>query len=444
MSIISWALKASRTFPGLVASLFGSPEIPPPKDTKAYLGLYKTDPWIYTPVWIIASTAAKAPRRIKRTDSDGKATFIIEHPLLDLLDRPNEDESAFDFFEATYANGELTGEMIWEIVPQKGFETPAELYNLRADRVTVVASDDRRKISGYEWRAQDGDEPENFEPEQIMRVVYYNPNDDWRGLSSVAPLADDIVAGKYATRWIRRFLRRYGVPDGALEADQPINSATIKRIEEKWRKKWSEAEDTTPVMVNGLKFAPYGQPPKGSGMLDLIRYIREAKLAAMGVPPVLAGLLEYAKYANYDLQLRAFFLITIAPKLLRLEAAINRSLMPHYPSPEGFKDEFEFDKRVMGFVDIKMLIEVLTDQFDMAGLTPDEVISLTGLGNQYSDGEKHYIGERRLPVEGAPAVEGEPEFDPNNPVDNSLQNLEQEAGLGDQLEPEAEREMPST
>lgn len=444
MGIFDWAMKTSKTFPGLVRSLFGSPEIPPPKNTEDFLELYKIDPWIYTAVWLIATTAAKAPRRIKRTDAKGVETYIYDHPLLTLLDRPNMDESAFDFFEAAFSSGELTGEIIWEVVSTiEGVPDaiPKELYNLRTDRVKVVADDDEKKVSKLEWRVNEGDEPTEYLPGEFLRVVYYNPSDDWRGMSTLQPLATTIVAGNYAQRWMRRFLRRYGVPDGALESDQPVDPNTVKRIEEKWKKKWDETEDYTPFLFKGLKFSPYGKDPKGSGMIDFLRQIRETKLAAIGVPPVLAGLLEYAKYANYDLQLRAFFIMTIEPKLLRMAAAINRVLTPKFPTPEGCKDEFEYDKRVLGFIDINTLIEVLETQFGIAALTPNEAISLTGLGEQYADGDKHYVGERRMPVGAPPEGAEEPEFDPTSPVDDALQGLEQEAGLADQLEPEGTPEV---
>ena len=69
---------------------------------------------------------------------------------------------------------------------------------------------------------------------------------------------------------------------------------------------------------------------------------REEILAALGVPPILIGLTERASYANARVQERVFWLVTMLPKLTKIEWTITNQLLRRH-----FKDEgelvFKFD-----------------------------------------------------------------------------------------------------
>jgi len=416
-SAYEWATKASAVLPLMIRSMFGGSAIPPPNKAADYLKLYSIDPWLYSAVWMIANVAAKAPMQVKIGDD-----LTDEHPLLDLLNAPNENQSAFDFLESTFTYLELTGEAFWEkVFPGKLCLRPVELHNLRPDRVELQTREDATAIGSYKYSIG-GAAPIEFDPDAIVPIRYFNPTDDWRGHSSFKPLENTVIAGNYASRWIKRFFRRYGIGEGALETAQRIGGPEQKRLGASWSSRYDEKEDKTPVLPTGLGYKVYSHQPKESGMLELYKFLREEKLGVCGVPPVLVGLVEYARYANYELQLRAFNLITLVPKLIKLEGAINRHLMPAFwtskerASKPSRRPRFQFDKRTIGFIDMGAFVDVLTNQYDTGGLTPNEIIKLTGLGHTYDEGDEHYTGERRQKIgqEVAPEPE-EPDPTPMTP-----------------------------
>jgi len=420
--------KTSKVLPLMLRGLFGTNEIPVPLDQTAFLNMYTKDPWVYAAVWIISTSLARMPMWVRNQKNE---IVSFDNPILDLLKQPNEDQSAFDFLVATSVYLELAGESFWEIVTDKVTKTPRELYVLRPDRVTPIASDDRRKIAGYKYTIN-GQEDVEFKPDQIVWIKYFNPIDDFRGQSSIQSLKSTLVDDVYGWRFAERFMKNDGRKSGYLASEKRTGEFEAKRLKEQWGDRSEKDKERTPVLPAGMDFKEIGTPPKEGGLIELLKLLRESKIAPMGVPPVLLGLLEYSKYSNYDLQLRAFHLLTLEPKLIQIEGAVNRRLMPRFQKNGALEWKFEFDKRMAGFIDVQSFVKVLWELFEKATLTPNEIIKLTGLGKAYEDGgDEHYLGERVHPAADADEEPGEapeetPEEEPEEELDESDEVMEEE------------------
>ena len=389
--MFKWLQKASATLPSVLRSMWSGSGIYPPAGQTQYLTQYTVDPWLYAAVWILATSAARSPCWIRKKNGD----IMRDHALLTLLEQPNEEQSAFDFWEASFSFLELGGETFWEIVRATIGAKPTELWNLRPDRMYPIPSDDLKRISGYEYRV--GSAVDIFDAKDIVHIRNFNPIDDFRGLATVEPMKAAIVTDSYGWRFAERFMKRDGVPVGHLQTERNAGTFTSKRLGDSWSSKEDEQKNKTPLLPPGLTYEKDGTTPKDGGVIELLKMLRESKNAPTGVPPVLLGLVESARYANYDMQLRAFHRFTLEPKLMKLEGAINRKLLPlFYPGGRTGGAKFEFDKRLTGFIDIAAFVKSLGELFDRAVLSPNDIIRLTGLGETYEDGgNDHYLGERK-------------------------------------------------
>ncbi len=385
--------KASETIPAILSGYFGS-TIPALATQTDQLLTYSANPWVYTGVQLIATSIAKTPFYVE--DEHGEK--VKDHPITTLLDNPNPGMEAFDFFEGTQTYMELGGECFWEVVTDN-MDIPRELWPLRPDRIELNPDKERRQIAGYTYTV--GGSKVEFAADEIIHVKFFHPTNDWRGHSSIEALTDYLNAEAYANRWLKRFLRRYGVSEGFLQTDQRPGAPEIKRLREKWSKRTGGDDDLTPLLPAGLKYEELAKPIKESGLFEALRLIRESQLAALGVPPVLAGLLEFARYSNYDLQLRAFSMMTCVPKLLKLESAINRGLMPRYKNGKGKgKQRFVFDKDKIGFISMELLSKIAMELADRTAATPNDLVDITGIGSKYPEGESlRVLAERKQPVE---------------------------------------------
>lgn len=378
--------KASSTWPLVIRALFtGGLPIPPPSVMRDYMLLYQTDPWIYASVWIVANTAASIPMRIKRPNGD----YLYKHKMLRVLTNPNPRMSKHDFFEASFAFLELTGNCYWEKVKNQ-LGTTSEIYTMRPDRVKIVPGDDRRLVKGYQYFMSNSAEFISFDADDIVHFVYFNPLDDWHGMTPLRPLATSIVADKQGQSWLERYLKKYGVKEGHLTTEQPVSEAESKRLSVKWRGRYQQ--DQTALLPRGLEYKAMGDSPKDGGMFEVDSMTRQKKLATIGVPPVKVGLVENAKYASYDLQSRAFILDTIKHKLEKVAGGINRGLLPSYPTLRGCI--FEFDTSKIVFTDILAFIESIVKLFDRDALTINELIEITEFGKPYKGGGKRYSDVR--------------------------------------------------
>ena len=156
--------KSSKTLPVLIGSLFGQGDIAPPSSMAEYITLYTTMVWVYSAVFAIASAAIRIPLKLKRRTKDGNEE-VTEHPVLDLIRRPNPDMSWKELLEATLIYMELAGEEFWEVSYNK-LQLPYELWPIKPTRLTINTSRDRKRITSYTFKI--GSYSHKFDPKFIL------------------------------------------------------------------------------------------------------------------------------------------------------------------------------------------------------------------------------------------------------------------------------------
>ncbi|HAC57607.1 MAG TPA: phage portal protein, partial [Rhodobiaceae bacterium] len=123
--------KESRVAPMIALHMQGRP-VWTPRDYAALADEgYRRNAIAYRCVRMIAEAAASLPWLLYDGDRE-----LSQHPLLDLIERPNEGQSGADFFESWYSFLEVAGNSYMELVEVEG--APRELYVLRPDRMKAV------------------------------------------------------------------------------------------------------------------------------------------------------------------------------------------------------------------------------------------------------------------------------------------------------------------
>lgn len=146
--------------------------------TQMVISKYLSVDSLYSIIRFLATTAATIP--IYEFDEKGNE---IESKI---LSRPNINLSKFEFFEIVYTNLFLHGEVFIAKTSSEVTKSVIDLKPLNPQRVVINSSP--IAIQSYNYLPLPGGTKISFEPEEIIHIKYYNPDDEMRGLSPVKVL----------------------------------------------------------------------------------------------------------------------------------------------------------------------------------------------------------------------------------------------------------------
>jgi HK97 family phage portal protein len=261
-----------------------------------------------------------------------------QHPLLDLIERPNPRQDGAGFFEAVYAYLLLAGNAYVEAVTLtgEGGLQVRELYALRPDRMRVLPGPDGW-AEAYEYTA--GGRSVRFDQSAspippILHIAAFHPLDDHYGLSALEAAATAVDTHNAAARWNKALLDNSARPSGALVYDGPEGSVLSDNQFERLKR---ELEETYQGAVNagrplllegGLDWKAMSLSPKEMDFLEAKHTAAREIALAFGVPPMLLAIPGDNTYSNYQEANRVFWLQTVLPLASRVGCALTQWLAP--------------------------------------------------------------------------------------------------------------------
>ncbi|MBU0517258.1 MAG: phage portal protein [Proteobacteria bacterium] len=298
-------------------------------NAKDFLNLYKIHPWIYSSIFSISTAISQLPITIKEL-KDGKYVVMEEEEIITIFPffrKANPDTSWSELIEKSVIYLELLGEFIWEIVLTQKKDAPAELYNLRPDRIKIDYSKiNKERI--YNYSSFSGREV-TFLASEVLHISHPNPLSDFKGQSAIEPTAVSLIADFYAKSYNQSFFKNSARLSGVLNTEQELSDDGFTRVKTEWKRLYSGTGKAHGVAVldKGLKYDTIQVAPKDTEFQESGKNTREEILASIGVPPVLVGVLEDASYANALIQSRLFWENTILPRLHKIEFGINDKII---------------------------------------------------------------------------------------------------------------------
>lgn len=340
-NIINKALEPSRSFEPMYDYTGGSPQ-EKQSTYEDYAECYTLSPWVYASLYSIMTSGASVPFRLYSKESTVKdeKKEITVGPLYALLQRPNKFMGWFDLMETTFGSLELTGNSYWELVSSGDPSVPiGSIYPLRSDRMQVIP-DPRKYIAGYAYDTGLG-ESVYFQPEEIIHFKYYNPTDDYLGLSSLSSIQTTLETEFYALSYNKNFFKNGAKIFGVLETDRNLTDPVYDRLRNQWEQIHGGAGQSwkTAILEQGLKYHPISAKHDEMEFFEIMKGIREEIMSALGVPPVMCGVLEYSNYSTAYEQYRAFWTDTMRPKLRKIQDGINSFLIARFA--ENVYGEFD-------------------------------------------------------------------------------------------------------
>jgi HK97 family phage portal protein len=276
-------------------------------------------------------------------ESIGGLTFLLyegdaeheQHPLLDLLARPNPRQDGASFLEAVTAHLLLAGNAYIEAVT---LETDVrELYTLRPDRMKLVPGPDGwpeaydYTLAGRSVRfTQTGELP------PILHHAFFNPLDDHYGLAPLEAAAVAVDTHNAAAKWNKALLDNaarpcgalvYGGPDGGVLGDQQFD-----RLKAELADNYMGAVNAGRPMVleGGIDWKPMALTPKDMDFMEAKHAAAREIALAFGVPPMLLAIPGDNTYSNYQEANRVFWRVSVLPLAARIAGALTQWLAPAF------------------------------------------------------------------------------------------------------------------
>ena len=253
------------------------------------------------------------------------------HPLQQVLDQVNPWFTRGDLWRATEIYLNLWGSAFWAL--ERDEHGRWQIWPLRPDRVNIVP-DKEQYIKGFVYTGRNG--PVAYTTNEMLWLRYFNPLEEYAGLSPLAPARMSVDMGLEALKFNRNFLRNSARPDFVLLTNDSMTDTEIEEFYNRW-----EARHRGPGNANRPAIASFVRDVKTLGFshrdMDFIQGLRwslEEVSRVYGVPKPLLSDLERATFSNINAAERIFWRNTMLPELGFLEEQLNRMLLPRLGYPD--------------------------------------------------------------------------------------------------------------
>jgi HK97 family phage portal protein len=290
----------------------------------------------------VSRGAAKIPWvAVRGADSrgEGGTPLAPEHPLNKLLRKPNPWQSEASWREAVIAYLMLSGNSYIEGVGPDN-APPRELWTLRPDRTRVMPG--KLGPAGYVYHVNGQDKTFEINPLDgsgpILHMKFFNPLDDWYGMSPIEAAATSVDAFNMAGEWNQALLQNGCKPSGALVykpgESSPPNLSEKQR--EALKEELNAAQSGTrnagrPLLLEGgLEWQQMSLSPSEMDWINGKHVSAREICMVLGVPPQILGIPGDNTYSNYQEARQALYQDTIIPLNDNLLDGLNAWLAPAF------------------------------------------------------------------------------------------------------------------
>jgi len=261
-------------------------------------------------------------------------TEVTDHPLLKLLERPNDSQAQGDYIEQLISYWLISGNAYEKfLAPESGPNRgrPIEIWNLRPDRTEVLPSDNPAIgiVGGYQYTVN-GRKEKPFEPTSVIHHKFFNPTDDFYGMSPLQASVRAWQTENLGSDWNYALLNNAGRTSGALVAPTTVADDVYDRLKAEIRESYMGAKNAgTPMFLEGgIKWEPMGLTPME---LDFLAGMRDAAIRICRVyhlAPEIIGVPDAKTYNSLAEARKAMWQEANLPLLDRLRDSYNQRLAP--------------------------------------------------------------------------------------------------------------------
>ena len=373
---------------------------------------------VYACVRVIAETIASLPLHVYES-TDAGSRKANEHTLYRLLhDEPNNEMTSFIWREVMLSHLLLYGNSYCQIL-RSGRSKIVGLYPLLPDHM-AVDRDTKGKLT-YTYTTSEG-RTVLLAPEDVLHI----PGLGFDGVMGYSPIALEKAAiglGIAAEEYGSKFFQNGARPSGILTHPNTVKDPASLRAS--WNAAYGGSGNASRVAVleEGMTFVPLSMPNNEAQFLETRKFQVTEICRIFRVPPHMIGDLERATFSNIESQNISFAVHTIRPWLVRIEQAINKTLIPENEKGRYYV-QFNIDGLMRG--DYKSRMEGYAIARQNGWMSANDIRALENLNpiSEEEGGNAYLVNGNMIPI--------------------SLAGLGVLLGLATQREAEPAEEEPAT
>ena len=290
---------------------------------ESYGEYYPRSALVYSALKLRQDAVARVPLVVHR----GERPAGADHPAQRLLDRPNPFWTRGELWRATETYLGLWGSAFWGLERDGGGRV-AEIWPLRPDRMRVVP-DEESYVRGFVYMSN-GQQRASYLPEDVVWMRYFNPLEEYAGMSPMAPLRLSADMGLDSLRASRSALLNDSAPGIFIETTDTPTDQEVLEFYERWEARFKGVDRVRrPAFLStGMSVRNLGFSPREMEYFQNMRWSLEDVSRVYGVPKPMLADMEHATFSNFNTARRVFWEDTIVPQLSFYEEALNAGLMP--------------------------------------------------------------------------------------------------------------------
>jgi HK97 family phage portal protein len=289
--------------------------------------------YVYTVVSAIAEESAKIELIAKKEVAGGAKVVVENNPLLQLLKKPNEDTSQFQFLEMHFTLMKLAGESFWYLPLGKRTKQPKEIFLLRPDLVEVAVDtkDPKGLVTGYVLQKPDGTKV-TFKKEEVIHFKTPNPLNPYRGMGTVSASKTYIQTEEFSSDWTKNSIYNSGRPSGIVNFKGTITDDQFQSLKRQFKAEYSGVTNAGKTLLtrgaDGVDFQKLGMELNGVALRELKELTRDDIMVMFRVSKTILGITDDVNRANAREARIVFRENVVKPEMDRFLDQLNAKLTP--------------------------------------------------------------------------------------------------------------------
>jgi HK97 family phage portal protein len=309
----------------------------------SYAETYATSVTVHAAVRLRANAVARARLKAHILVNDQLEWVGENHPVQRLIDKVNPFWSGRDQWRGVETYLSLFGSSIRWVNKVGSDVSRWEIWPLRADQVAVVR-EGRRYIKGFLFDPQGA----RFAmlPDEVLWDRYFNPLDEFAGLSPIAPAKLDIDMRLDMLKANRNLFQQGVLTQNLAFFLKGMTSLfDVQEFRERIKERYSGPQNANQPLVIQSDIADVknlGFSNRDMEFLAGLGVTRQDILTALGVDEEILPGAERTTFANRDAAERNFYQNIITEEWALLEATMQEQFLPMLP--EQYRNlVFKFD-----------------------------------------------------------------------------------------------------